>query len=84
MRKKFFFFPQIHDYHMLLNNLRDDEINLLEAFVTGCLIAQLPESQKGYKNSMKRKRKQMSLKDVIIHIQIKEQNKKKDIGDKVN
>ena len=39
----------------------------------------LLDSWKDYKNSMKHKRKQMSLEDVIIHIRIEEQNK---TGDK--
>ena len=62
---------QIHDYHMLVTK----DIKLLKPFVAGYLIETLPDSWKDYKNSMKHKRKQMSLKDIIIHIRIEEQNK---------
>ena len=57
---------QIHDYHLLINDLASEEIKLLEPFVTSC------------KNNMKYKRKQMSLEDVIIHIRIEEQNRNRD------
>ena len=43
--------------------------------MVGYLIKTLPDSWKDYKNSMKHKRKQISLEDVIIHIKIEEQNK---------
>ena len=65
---------QIHDYHMLINDLVNKDIKLPEPFV----IETLPNSWKNYKNSMKHKRKQMSLEDVIIHIRIKEQNTTRD------
>ena len=66
---------QIHDYHMLVNDLVIKDIKLLEPFVVGYLIKTLLDSWKDYKNSMKHKRKQMSLGDVIIHIKIEEQIK---------
>ena len=66
---------QIHDYHMLINDLVTEDIKLPKPFIVGYLIETLPYSWKDYKNSMKHKRKQMSLEDVIIHIRIEEQNK---------
>ena len=35
---------QINDYHMLLNDLKNEEINLPEAFVYGYLIEKFLES----------------------------------------
>ena len=66
---------QIHDYHMLINDLVTEDTKLPKPFITGYLIETLPYSWKDYKNSMKQKRKRMSLEDVIIHIRIEEQNK---------
>ena len=63
---------------MLVNYRVIEDINLHELFVAGYLIETLPDSWKDYKNSMKQKMKQMSLKDVIIHIRIEEQNKTRD------
>ena len=66
---------QIHDYHLLINDLAIEDIKLLEPFVVGYLVETFPESWKDYKNNMKHKRKQMSLKDVINHVRIEEQNR---------
>ena len=65
-------------YHMLINDLVIENIKLPEPFMAGYLIETFPDSWKYYKNSMKHKRKQMSLEDVIIHIMIEEQNKTRD------
>ena len=69
---------QIHDYHLLINDLAIEDIKLPKPFVVGYLVETLPESWKDYKNNMKHKRKQMSLEDVIIHIRIEEQNRNRD------
>ena len=47
---------QIHDYHMLINELVTEDIKLPEPFVVGYLNYEtLPDSWKDYKNSMKHK-----------------------------
>ena len=69
---------QIHDYHMLVNGLVTEDIKLPEPFVASYLLETLLDFWKDYKNTMKHKRKQMSLEDVIIHIRIEEQNKTRD------
>ena len=47
---------QIHDYHMLINDLVIEDIKLPEPFMAVYLIETLLESWKGYKNIMKHKR----------------------------
>ena len=69
---------QIHEYHLIINELRNEKITLPESFVAGALIEKLPDSWKVYKNNLKHKRKDMSLEDVIIHIRIEEKNHLKD------
>ena len=69
---------QIHDYHLLINDLAIKDIKLLKPFIAGYLVETLLESWKKYKNNMKYKRKQMSQEDVIIHIRIEEQNRNRD------
>ncbi|CAL8992693.1 unnamed protein product [Prunus brigantina] len=59
---------QIHEYHKLVNELKNADVDLPKTFVCGSLIEKLPESWKDYKNNMKHKRKQMSLEDLIVHI----------------
>ena len=67
-----------HDHHLLINDLANEDLKLPEPFMTRYLIKTLPDSQKDYKNSMKHKRKQMSLADVIIYIRIEKHNRNKD------
>ena len=69
---------QIHDYHLLINDLVIEDIQLPESFVAGYLVETLPKSWKDYKNNMKHKKKQMSLEDVIIYIKTEEQNQNRD------
>ena len=75
---------QIHDYHLLINDLAIEDIKLPQPFVAGYLVETLLKSWKDYKNNMKHKRKQMSLQDVIIHIRIEEQNRNRDNVEKAN
>ena len=42
---------QIHECHMLVNDLVTEDIKLPEPFVTGYLIETLPDSLKDYKNN---------------------------------
>ncbi|ESR49881.1 hypothetical protein CICLE_v10033329mg, partial [Citrus x clementina] len=72
---------QIHEYHILVNNFKKEEIFLPERFVTGCLIGKLPESWRDCINTSKHKKKKVSLKDVITHISIKENNRIRDTFD---
>ena len=70
-------FSQIHEYHVLIDDLKNKNITLLEAFSAGALIEKLPDSWKDYKKELKHKRKQMNLEDVIIHFRIEEKNKER-------
>ena len=48
---------QIHDYHLLINDLAIEDIKLPKPFVVGYLVETFPKSWKDYKNDMKHKRK---------------------------
>lgn len=41
---------QTHDYRLLINNLKREEVELLEHFVTSCLIEKLLKLLKAYLN----------------------------------
>lgn len=69
---------QIHELHKLVNDLKSEDIDLPEVFLCESLIKKLPESWKDYKNNMKHKKKQVSLEDLIMHIQIEEKNHMQD------
>ena len=71
---------QIHDYHWLVDNLKNDGIILPTRFLDGYLIEKLPESWNDYIKTAKHKKKPMSLQDVIVHIKIKDQNRLRDMA----
>ena len=47
---------QIHDYHLLINDLSNEDIRLPKLFMVRKLIETLLNSQKDYKDNMKHKR----------------------------
>jgi len=71
-------FSQIHEYHVLIDDLKNENIILPEAFVVRALVEKLLDLWKYYKKEQKHKRKQMNLEDVIIHIRIEEKNKERE------
>ena len=60
--------------HLLINNLRKEDIELPEWFVTGCLIEKLPESWRDSIKITKHKKELLNLEEAIVHIRIDEQN----------
>ncbi|KAK9187349.1 hypothetical protein WN944_018742 [Citrus x changshan-huyou] len=71
---------QIHDYHLLVNNLKSGGIELPERFLASCLIEKLSESWSDYIKNPKHKKKPMSLEDIIVHIKIEEHNRLRDMA----
>ncbi|ESR49890.1 hypothetical protein CICLE_v10033806mg, partial [Citrus x clementina] len=71
---------QIHDYHLLVNNLKSEGIELPERFLASCLIEKLSESWSDYIKNPKHKNKPMSLEDIIVHIKIEEHNRLRDMA----
>ena len=48
---------QINEYHKLIEDLKSENINLQEEFVTGLLIEKLPDSWSDYKQQLKYRHK---------------------------
>lgn len=67
---------QINEYHKILEDLKTKNITLQEEFTDGFLIENLPYLQNDYKQQLKRRHKNLSLVDFIIHIIIEDTNKK--------
>ncbi|XP_027183973.1 uncharacterized protein LOC113782276 [Coffea eugenioides] len=61
---------------MLLENLKNEDINLPEKFATGMLIEKLPESWTDYKNNLKHKLKNYTIDELMKHILIEDSNRK--------
>ncbi|OMO89770.1 Integrase, catalytic core [Corchorus capsularis] len=82
---------QINEYHKLVDDLKAENIELLEEFVAGILIEKLSESWNDYKQQLKHKQKQLSLTDLNVHIIVEattrkeiQANKAKEITTKAN
>jgi len=58
----------INEYHRLLEDMKAENINLLERFVAGTLNKKLPNSWSDYKQQLKHKHIKLSLIDLITHI----------------
>ena len=71
---------QINEYHKLLEDLKIENISLLDEFISKLLIEKLPESWTDYKQQLKHRHKQMSLPDLITHIIIEDTNMKESVA----
>ncbi|KDO37542.1 hypothetical protein CISIN_1g041870mg, partial [Citrus sinensis] len=69
---------QIHGFHMLINDLKNENIIVPESFVVGRLIEKLPNSWKDYKKNNKHERKHKNLEDAIVHIRTEEKHRQMD------
>ncbi|XP_071933566.1 uncharacterized protein [Coffea arabica] len=67
---------QITEYQMLLEDLKNEDINLPEKFAAGMLIEKLPESWADYKNNLKHKEKNYTMDELVKHILIEDSNKR--------
>ncbi|XP_071928133.1 uncharacterized protein [Coffea arabica] len=67
---------QITEYQMLLEDLKNEDINLPEKFAAGMLIEKLPESWADYKNNLKHKEKNYTIDELVKHILIEDSNKR--------
>ncbi|XP_027067531.1 uncharacterized protein [Coffea arabica] len=67
---------QITEYQMLLEDLKNEDINLPEKFAAGMLIEKLPESWADYKNNLKHKEKNYTMAELVKHILIEDSNKR--------
>ena len=67
---------QINKYHMLVEDIKVENILLLDEFVSKLLIEKLPSSWTDYKQQLKHRHKQMTLQELITHIIIEDTNRK--------
>ncbi|XP_071928182.1 uncharacterized protein [Coffea arabica] len=67
---------QITEYQMLLEDLKNEDINLPQKFAAGMLIEKLPESWVDYKNNLKHKEKNYTMDELVKYILIEDSNKR--------
>jgi len=67
---------QINEYHKLLEDIKVENIPLLDEFVSELMIEKLLSSWIDYKQQLKHRHKQMTLQELITHIIIENTNRK--------
>ncbi|KAL5553204.1 hypothetical protein UlMin_040605 [Ulmus minor] len=66
---------QVQDIQVILHEIHAEGMNLSETFQVAAIIEKLPPAWKDFKNYLKYKRKEMSIKDLVVRLQIEEYNK---------
>ena len=66
---------QVQELQLILHEIHVEGMMLSETFQVATIIEKLPPSWKDFKNYLKHKRKEMSIKDLIFRLHIKEDNK---------
>ncbi|GJZ53546.1 pol polyprotein [Tanacetum coccineum] len=66
---------QVQDLHVLLLDIHAEGMTLSETFQVAAIIEKLPPSWVEFKSHLKHKRKDMSVKDLVVHLRIEEDNK---------
>ncbi|GJU54973.1 pol polyprotein [Tanacetum coccineum] len=66
---------QVQDLQVLLHDIHAKGMTLSETFQVAAIIEKLPPSWVEFKNYLKHKRKEMSVKDLVVHLRIEEDNK---------
>ncbi|GJT45275.1 retrovirus-related pol polyprotein from transposon TNT 1-94 [Tanacetum coccineum] len=66
---------QVYDLQVLLHDIHAEGMTLSETFQVAAIIEKLPPSWVEFKNYLKHKRKEMSVKDLVVHLRIEEDNK---------
>ncbi|GJU08224.1 retrovirus-related pol polyprotein from transposon TNT 1-94 [Tanacetum coccineum] len=66
---------QVQDLQVLLHGIHAEGMTLSETFQVATIIEKLPPSWVEFKNYLKHKRKEMSVKDLVVRLRIEEDNK---------
>jgi len=66
---------QINEYHKLLEDIKAENIILLDEFVSELMIEKLPSSWTDYKQQLKHRHKKMLLQELVTHIIVEYTNR---------
>ena len=66
---------QVQELFVILHEIYAERIMLSETFQVATIIEKLPPTWKDFKNYFKHKRKEMSIKEMIVRLRIKEDNR---------
>ena len=69
---------QAHEIQCIAKEMELLKCELLDKFVTGCIIAKLPPSWRNFATSLKHLRREFSVEDVIGHLSVEPKSREKD------
>ena len=66
---------QVHDFQLIIHEILAEGMVISESFQVGAIIEKLPPGWKDFKNYLKHKKKEMTVEDLIVRLQIEEDNR---------
>lgn len=66
---------QVQELQIIMHDIHAEEITLSETFIVAAIIEKLPPTWVDFKKYLKQKRKEMSVEDLIVQLQIEEGNR---------
>ncbi|KAL5575820.1 hypothetical protein UlMin_017519 [Ulmus minor] len=70
-----FVISQVQEIQVILHEIHVEGMYLSETFQVAVIIEKLPPAWKDFKNYLKRKRKEMSIEDLVVRLRIEEDNR---------
>jgi len=61
---------QVQEFQLILHKIHTEKMELSESFQVACVIEKLPPAWEDFKNYLKHKRKEMTMKDLIVKLRI--------------
>lgn len=78
MQEGIFVINQARDFQKIIHELESEDMSLPEQFVVASAIHKLLSSWKDFYTSLKHKKKEMTMEDLIVRLKIQEQHKDRD------
>ncbi|KAK8635369.1 hypothetical protein V6N13_004108 [Hibiscus sabdariffa] len=69
---------QVHDYEKLVSDILAEGMKMCEVLQANVLVEKLPKSWSDYRNSLKHKKRDIPLEELVAHMKIEEANRLKD------
>ncbi|KAK8609373.1 hypothetical protein V6N13_061822 [Hibiscus sabdariffa] len=69
---------QVHDYEKLVSDILAEGMKMCEVLQANVLVEKLPKSWSDYRNSLKHKKRDIPLEELVAHMKIEEANHLKD------
>ncbi|CAN6246969.1 unnamed protein product [Urochloa humidicola] len=73
---------QAHEVQCIVKDLELLKIQIPDKFVAGCMIAKLPSSWRNFATTLKHRRQEISVENLIASLDVEEKARKKDIAEK--